>query len=270
MSLSALNINTQYPCHESNYLKAANRKILWIVIHYTGSNGSGKAHARYFMRQGLNKSAHYFVGYASEGAQIYQSVDPKDTAWHCGTTGTYYSPARNSTSIGIETCCHNDTSDQSAQSTGWYFDSETVDALVKLTKALMEEYAIGIDHVIRHYDVTHKVCPAMWLHDEDQWKAFKERLTSQDNVNGDEELPRYERLSDIPNDSGFRDVVETLMQAGIVNGDGSDPAGNNDVIDLSLDQVRSLVMVYRGGGFDKKLIAQGLEPAVKDSSAALA
>jgi hypothetical protein len=264
MSVRDLNLNTDYPCHESNYSRPSSRKISWIVIHYTGSTGTGKAHARYFMREGLGRSAHYFVGHASEGARIYQSVDPKYTAWHCGTTGTYYSPARNATSIGIETCCHNDTSDKSAESKDWYFDDETIDALIVLTKALMEEYGIGVDNVIRHYDVTHKTCPAMWLHDEEEWRAFKKRLTGEDDSKEEDELPRYERLSNIPNDSGFRDVIEKLMRAEIINGDGSDPTGLNDIIDLSQDQIRSLVMVYRGGGFDKKLVSMGLDPAVKD------
>ena len=43
------------------------------------------------------------------------------------------------------------------------------------------------------------------------------------------------------------------MDAGIVQGDGSDPDGNGDVIDLSHDQVRLLVMSYRGGAFDARI-----------------
>jgi N-acetylmuramoyl-L-alanine amidase CwlA len=81
------------------------------------------------------------------------------------------------TSIGIEVCCHNDTANKTANSKDWYFDTATVDALVELTKALMAEYGIDADHVIRHYDVTHKICPAMWVHNETAWKAFKARLT---------------------------------------------------------------------------------------------
>ncbi|MHC1723297.1 MAG: C39 family peptidase [Aminipila sp.] len=74
---------------------------------------------------------------------------------------------------------------------------------------------------------------------------------------------RYEKLKDIPNNVGFRDIIEILMNAKIINGDGSDTSGNNDVIDLSLDQVRTFVMLYRGGAFDRKLIEMGMKPAVK-------
>ncbi|WP_418724790.1 CHAP domain-containing protein [Dysosmobacter sp.] len=77
----------------------------------------------------------------------------------------------------------------------------------------------------------------------------------------EETVVRYAHLSDIP--AKFRSVIEALMNAGVIQGDGSDPAGNGDVIDLSHDQVRLLVFAYRGGAFDARLKAAGLEPAVK-------
>ena len=75
-------------------------------------------------------------------------------------------------------------------------------------------------------------------------------------------MVRYEKLENIPNDYGFRDVIGRLMDAQILKGDGSDPTGNNDVIDLSHDQVRTLVLEYRGGAFDRKLISMGMEPVI--------
>ena len=75
-------------------------------------------------------------------------------------------------------------------------------------------------------------------------------------------MVRYERLSDIKS-ATFRTIIEKLMNADIIQGDGSDATGNNDVIDLSHDQVRLLVFAYRGGAFDAKLKAAGLEPAVQ-------
>ena len=78
----------------------------------------------------------------------------------------------------------------------------------------------------------------------------------------EDEMVRYERLTDIP--EGFRGIIEKLMNAGIIAGDGSDPTGNNDRIDLSHDQVRSLVFEYRGGAFDRKFMKLGMDPAVED------
>ena len=70
-------------------------------------------------------------------------------------------------------------------------------------------------------------------------------------------MVRYERLEDIPNDNGFRDVIRTLMNVGIILGDG------NGIIDLSNEQVRSLIFEYRGGAFDRKLIDMGMAPVVQ-------
>lgn len=90
-------------------------------------------------------------------------------------------------------------------------------------------------------------------------------IVEAESINEEEEVSviRYEKLKDISNDYGFRDIIEMLMNAKIINGDGSDTSGNNDVIDLSLDQVRTFVMLYRGGAFDRKLMEMGMQPAVK-------
>lgn len=77
----------------------------------------------------------------------------------------------------------------------------------------------------------------------------------------EENTVTYAKLQEIP--EKFRPVIERLMDAGIIQGDGSDPTGNGDVINLTHEQVRTLVFVYRGGGFDRKLAAAGMEPAVK-------
>ena len=70
----------------------------------------------------------------------------------------------------------------------------------------------------------------------------------------------YKYLKDVPDK--FRPTIEKLMDAGIIQGDGKDPTGNGDVINLTHEQVRTLVFVYRGGGFDRKLAAKGLPTAV--------
>ena len=57
-------------------------------------------------------------------------------------------------------------------------------------------------------------------------------------------------------------IINTIMDAGIVKGDGSDLDGNNDMIDLSLDMVRMLVFNYRGGCYDRALEAAGLPTVV--------
>ena len=77
----------------------------------------------------------------------------------------------------------------------------------------------------------------------------------------EDEVVTYKYLKDVP--EKFRPIINDLMTAGIIQGDGSDPIGNGDVINLTHDQVRTLVFVYRGGGFDRKLRASGLAAAVQ-------
>lgn len=136
------------------------------------------------------------------------------------------------------------------------------------TNRKIEYIVIHYFGALRHYDVTVKACPRPWVGEDintyygktgnQLWAEFKARLTEIEDNN----MVRYNTLDNIPNEYGFRDIIEILMNAKIIKGDGSDPNGNGDVIDLSHDQVRSLVFEYRGGAFDRKLIAEGKEPAV--------
>ena len=70
----------------------------------------------------------------------------------------------------------------------------------------------------------------------------------------------YPYLKDVP--ETFRPIIEKLMIAGIILGDGSDPNGNGDFIDLTHEQVRTLVFVYRGGGFDARFREVGMAPVI--------
>ena len=84
---------------------------------------------------------------------------------------------------------------------------------------------------------------------------------AEENVEKEKNPVTYKYLKDVP--EKFRPIINQLMTAGIIQGDGSDPTGNGDVINLTHEQVRTLVFVYRGGGVDRKLRATGLIPAVQ-------
>ena len=85
--------------------------------------------------------------------------------------------------------------------------------------------------------------------------AYDQEKQEEDNV------VTYEKLKDVP--EKFRPIIDQLMTAGIIQGNGSDPTGNGDVINLTHEQVRTLMFVYRGGGFDAKLRVAGLPTAVQ-------
>ena len=61
--------------------------------------------------------------------------------------------------------------------------AKTVAQALELTKALMKKYNIPASNVIRHFDVTGKLCPAYWSGRENagKWeKEFKSRLVEPD------------------------------------------------------------------------------------------
>lgn len=151
-----------------NRTRSNNKKNEYIVIHYTGNNGdTAYSNAKYFMRElaPQNKaSAHYFV----DENKIYQSVEDKDIAWHVGAK-KYYNDCRNENSIGIEMCSYRVGYD-------YFIEQGTKENTIKLTQELMLKYNIKSDKVVRHYDVTRKICPKPFVQNEDQWESFKKEI----------------------------------------------------------------------------------------------
>ena len=79
----------------------------------------------------------------------------------------YCSNQRNDDTISIE-CCHPDDSGE--------FTSATYESLVRLTRWLMEEYGLDTSQVIRHYDVTGKLCPKAFVEHPEEWERFLRAL----------------------------------------------------------------------------------------------
>ena len=151
-------------------------RIKYIVIHYVGATGGAEANCRYYASKYIGASAHYYVGFNGE---IWQSVEDGDIAWHCGAKSYRHPECRNSNSIGMELCVRNKGS-QAADSRDWDFEEATVTAAIELTRELMEKYGVPAERVIRHYDVTGKICPNPYVynHTAHTWEAFKAALTA--------------------------------------------------------------------------------------------
>lgn len=151
-------------------------RVRYIVIHYVGALGGAEANCKYYASRYIGASAHYFVGFDGE---VWQSVEDGDIAWHCGASSYRHPECRNSNSIGIEMCVRNNGS-QEADSRDWYFEDATVKAAEELTRHLMRRYDIPESHVLRHYDVTGKICPNPYVYGNTHhtWEAFKKSLSS--------------------------------------------------------------------------------------------
>ena len=156
---------TQYNRNVKN-----NRTIKFIVIHAVGAVSTAKNNAKYYASKKLNASAHYFC----DDTSIWQSVEDKDIAWHCGTAGYYkqkHPIARNGNSIGIEMC----------QNTTTTVSNATIANVTLLVQFLMNKYNIPKENVIRHWDVVNKKCPSMYI-DNGRWNELKNIITGTSHV----------------------------------------------------------------------------------------
>lgn len=172
-----------------NFQKGNNKKNLFIVIHYTANNGdTALGNVRYFEKSLRKASAQYVV---DENPIVWCAVKPTDIAYHCGTTGTYFHKyCRNSNSIGIEMCSRINSSGQ------YYIKDDTIDTTARLTASLMKQYNIPLSNVIRHYDVTHKICPEPFVRDIKQWEKFKTLVLNYYEGN-DLTMTQYEELKNL-------------------------------------------------------------------------
>lgn len=210
-----------------NYSRRTNRLIEYIVIHYFGALGDDAGVVNYFDRDGINASAHY----ALDDDSITQAVLDGDAAWHCGDSGkgTLKGKCCNANSIGIEVRPYKaNTSHLSAADTDWYFHEQTTENLVELVRYLMDKHGIDADHVVRHFDVTSKLCPRPWVGDDintyygktgnQLWADFKSKLED-DAMDGKEIYDKLnEYLRELPCPEWAEKELKEAVDAGITDG----------------------------------------------------
>lgn len=139
------------------------RDINNIVIHYVGNpNTSAQNNRDYFNKATTEVSAHFVVGIEGE---IIQCVP----LWEKSSA----SNDRNGDTISIEVC-HEDESGK--------FSEEAYESVIKLSAWLCKNFGLDEKDIIRHYDITEKICPKYYVENSDEWKTLKkdvkERLDS--------------------------------------------------------------------------------------------
>lgn len=128
-----------------------------VFVHYTANPGtSARQNRSYFANlaetQERSASAHFIIGYEGE---IIQCIPLDEQA--------YAVMSRNEDSISIE-CCYLEEDGE--------FTKETYDSLVHLLAWLEEEYHLGSDDILRHYDCGGKKCPLYYVEHEDAWEKL--------------------------------------------------------------------------------------------------
>ena len=155
----------------------------YIAIHYLGVVGqNNKVEAGGY-------GAHYYIYW---DGTIYQAAKHDAILWQVGTGGYYtqkHPEARNSNTIGIELCVKCDGNASNPSDPRWYFTKETQEACVWLVQKLMKDLGIPASHVLRHYDIVNKHCPAPYVNNNKYktswtWEEFKARLSDGSSGSG--------------------------------------------------------------------------------------
>lgn len=220
------------PCNPANY--GGYRplsSIKYLVIHYTANKwDSASSNLRYFRDNVVKASANYFV----DSKQIGVSVTDDVYAYHCGgglqgpDGHSFYKRCNNYNSIGIEIC--DDVNDGRVLPS-----TEALHNAQVLAAALMKLYNIPIENVIRHWDVTGKLCPAYFVGDEKTetgraWLDWKDELEEM-------AMKRYKTIAEVPEST--RPEIKELIDKGIIKGNGSKG------LDMTYDMLRSAVFTLR-------------------------
>lgn len=185
--------------------KSTGRPIKYIAVHYT-AGASSKAGSAKAVRNVFNKkeSRGASADFAVDDATIVQ-INPDLKNYYCWSVGDaknkyssggrLYKTATNKNTVSIEICSNlaKGANKDAANHAGWTFTGAALDNARKLIRYLMKKYSVPKANVVRHYDVSGKLCPGVigWndeavystdgkrtaeKNNSDAWKAFWESV----------------------------------------------------------------------------------------------
>lgn len=132
----------------------ATERIQNIVIHYTANPGTSAQQNRDYF-EGLKDShitqasSNFIIGIDGE---IIQCVPTNEVAYASNDANIY--------SVSIELCHEDETGE---------FTDATYESLVALTAYLCDKFDLEAEDVIRHYDVTGKLCPLYYVENKEAY-----------------------------------------------------------------------------------------------------
>lgn len=183
--------------------RSPDRAIKYLAIHFTAGSNSKKGRARSTKHvfEGRKASADFCV---DDVEMVQFNPDLKNYyCWAVGDKrygnkgGRLYGVAKNSNTISIEVCSTCTPATTQAVSVdnhkGWSFTPQVLDNAVKLSKILMAKFNIPLERVVRHYDISGKLCPGIYgwndepvkdisgkktgeVNNSNEWVKFKSRL----------------------------------------------------------------------------------------------
>ena len=179
-----------------------NRQIKYIAVHYTAGTTSRKGTALATRNAFLSRDAS--ADFVVDDEQIVQ-INPDLKNYYCWSVGDpknpysgggrLYKQATNKNVVSVEICSNlfHGTSAKYANHSGWYFTDASLDNAIRIIRYLMKKYNIPKENVVRHYDVSGKLCPGIlgWndaviydvngkattqKNNSDEWKAFWNKI----------------------------------------------------------------------------------------------
>ena len=188
------------------HVTRASRIPKYLAIHFTAGSNSKPGRAQNTYNTFISRSAS--ADFAVDDRDIVQ-FNPDIEKYYCWAVGDskqssreggkFNGKATNKNTISIEICSTcippTKTAVSKPNHDGWSFTNDALNNAVKLAKIIMKKYNIPIENVIRHYDITGKVCPGIlgWndeaIYDKNtgkkiagkynnskEWIKFKQRL----------------------------------------------------------------------------------------------
>ena len=172
----------------------------FIACHYLGVDG------------GENWNL-YGGGYGGHttiflNGDIHERCYPEATIWAVGASSGFkqiHPKARNMNTFSIEICCYNENHKSSSSDKTWYFTQASQEAAVQYVRKKFLDFGWALTkdsidyHLLRHGDITTKICPAPWETCEGYrgskgtnwtWAEFKEAVRTGKCPHPDEPQPQ--------------------------------------------------------------------------------
>lgn len=178
------------------------RKVKYISIHYTAGASSKVGSAENTRNVFISRPAS--ADFVVDDGTILQ-INPDIRKFYCWAVGDrrnvytgggkFAGLANNKNTISIEICSNlrKGTSAQYPNHDGWTFTEESLEKAAELVRYLMKKYDIPKENIVRHYDITGKLCPGIvgWndgilcdtngkslgvRNNSSEWEAFLERI----------------------------------------------------------------------------------------------
>ncbi len=128
-----------------------------IVLHYIGNPmTTPEQNRKFYGNPDTEVNSHFIIG--MDGAVLQcMPLEEKSSA----------SNERNRDTISVEVCHPDETG---------VFTQESYESLLNLTVWLCQEGKLKTEDVIRHYDITGKLCPYDFVQRPEEWARFQEDL----------------------------------------------------------------------------------------------